>query len=325
MINQIWHDLSRIVENFVGDLGVMALLGMVGVALIAVALPVLLIKPKDRFEKLDLRGVAEKPVEGEKRALRIANTDNRLDRYKQFLEPTDAKELDATRLKLVRAGYRNRDAVRNFHFAQFALGVGGLVVGLIYGLFFSGGSIQAVALSVVIPGALGYMLPRYIVTKRLQSRMEEIELGFPDTLDLMLVCVEAGQSLDQAIVRVSKELRAAYPALADELEIVAYELKAGKDRATVLREFAHRVDLQDVRSFVTTLIQSTSFGSSISEAIRVYADEMRDKRVMRAEEKANKLPTKLTLGTMVFCLPPLLLILVGPAIYDILQNFSGGN
>lgn len=141
----------------------------------------------------------------------------------------------------------------------------------------------------------------------------------------MLVCVEAGQSLDQAIVRVSKELRSAYPALADELEIVAYELKAGKDRATVLREFAHRVDLQDVRSFVTTLIQSTSFGSSISEAIRVYADEMRDKRVMRAEEKANKLPTKLTLGTMVFCLPPLLLILVGPAIYDILQNFSGGN
>ncbi len=324
MLNQIWHSLSRMVEDFIGDLGVMAVLGIIGVILIALSLPILLIKPKDRFQKLDLRVKSETPAQGQPRALRLTNSDNRLDRYKQFLEPTDAKELDATRMRLIRAGYRNRDAVRNFHFAQFALGIGGLILGLIYGLFLSSGTIQVISLSVIVPGCIGYMLPKYIVTKRLQSRMEEVIYGFPDTLDLMLVCVEAGQSLDQAIVRVSKELRSAYPALADELEIVAFELKAGKDRPTVLRDFAHRVDVQDVRSFVTTLIQSTNYGSSISEAIRVFSDEMRDKRVMRAEERANKLPTKLTLGTMMFCLPPLLLILIGPVVYDILQNFGGG-
>lgn len=324
MFGQIWHSFSRMVEDFIGDLGIMAVFGIIGVILIALSLPLLLVKPKDRFQKLDLRVKSGAPAQGQPRALRLTNSDNRLDRYKQFLEPTDAKELDATRMKLIRAGYRNRDAVRNFHFAQFALGIGGLILGLIYGLFLSNGTIQMISLSVIVPGCIGYMLPKYIVTKRVQSRMEEVIYGFPDTLDLMLVCVEAGQSLDQAIVRVSKELRSAYPALADELEIVAYELKAGKDRPTVLRDFAHRVDVQDVRSFVTTLIQSTNYGSSISEAIRVFSDEMRDKRVMRAEERANKLPTKLTLGTMMFCLPPLLLILIGPAVYDILQNFGGG-
>jgi tight adherence protein C len=157
-----------------------------------------------------------------------------------------------------------------------------------------------------------------------QKREEEITQGFPDSLDLMLVCVEAGQSLDQAIIRVAKEIRPSFESLADEFEIVAYEMKAGKDKVKVLRDFGERCGVQDVNSFVTVLIQSATFGTSIADALRVYAEEMRDKRVMRAEEKANKLPTKLTLGTMMFCLPPLLIILIGPSVYGIAQNLSGG-
>jgi tight adherence protein C len=133
----------------------------------------------------------------------------------------------------------------------------------------------------------------------------------------MLVCVEAGQSLDQAIIKVAKEIESSYPALAEEFQIVAYEMKAGKDKTRVLRDMGERVGVQDINSFVTTLIQSATFGTSIAEALRVYAEEMRDKRVMRAEEKANKLPTKLTLGTMMFCVPPLLIILIGPSVYGI--------
>ncbi len=147
---------------------------------------------------------------------------------------------------------------------------------------------------------------------------------FPMRLDMMLVCVEAGQSLDQAIIRIAKESRAGYPALADEFETVAHEVKAGKERVTVLKDMSERVGIADMASFVTTLVQSATFGTSIAEALRVYSAEMRDKRVMRAEEKANVLPTKLTLGTMLFTLPPLLIILIGPSIHGIAKTMSGG-
>ena len=137
----------------------------------------------------------------------------------------------------------------------------------------------------------------------------------------MLVCVEAGQSLDQSIIRVSKELRASYPSLSDEFEIVSYEIKAGKDKPTVLADMGERCGVADISSFVTVLVQSATFGTSIAEALRVYAEEMRDKRVMRAEEKANKLPTKMTLVTMMLTVPPLLIILVGPSVVGI-QNLG---
>lgn len=176
----------------------------------------------------------------------------------------------------------------------------------------------------MLPGIVGYMIPKYWVTKRLQKRQEEIENGFPDALDMMLVCVEAGQSLDQSIIRVSDEIAAGFPALAEEFAIVAHEMKAGKDKTSVLRDMSERAGVADVGSFVTVLIQSQQFGTSIAEALRVYAGEMRDKRVMRAEEKANTLPTKMTLATMMLTVPPLLIILIGPSVYEIYLMLAGG-
>lgn len=158
--------------------------------------------------------------------------------------------------------------------------------------------------------------------RRLQERQQKITEGFPDALDMMLVCVEAGQSLDHSILRVARETRDSYPPLAEELEIVAHEVKAGKERITVLKDMAERVGLTDVSTFVTTLVQSATFGTSIAEALRIYSAEMRDKRVMRAEEKANTLPTKMTLGTMLFTVPPLMLMLIGPSIYGIVKTLS---
>jgi tight adherence protein C len=141
---------------------------------------------------------------------------------------------------------------------------------------------------------------------------------------MMLVCVEAGQSLDQSIVRVRPELRSGFPDLADEYEMVSHELKAGKDKTQVLRDMSERCGVTDISSFVTVLIQSQQFGTSIAEALRVYASEMRDKRVMRAEEKANTLPTKMTLATMGLTVPPLLIILIGPSVLEIAKVLGGG-
>src|SRR5690606_32516396 len=138
-------------------------------------------------------------------------------------------------------------------------------------------------------------------------------------LDMLLICTEAGQSMDQSISRVAKELKSGYPALAEEFETVSHQTKAGMDRLEVLKEMGVRCGNNDIKSFVTVLIQSATYGTSVADALRVYAGEMRDKRVMLAEEKANILPTKLTLGTMMFTVPPLLIILVGPSVYGVIE------
>ena len=153
----------------------------------------------------------------------------------------------------------------------------------------------------------------------MQTRQEALTNGFPDALDMMLVCVEAGQSMEQSIIRVGKEVRPSCADLADELDIVANEMKAGKDKSTVLNDMSERCGSQDISSFVTVMNQSQAFGTPMSDALRVYSAEMRDKRVMRAEEAANKLPTKMTLATMMLTVPPLLIILVGPSVHGITQ------
>lgn len=312
-------------ENF-GDLGPLLIIGVLGMFLVLLTLPVLLKKEKDPFDQI--REAARKGADsGDGPRLRRggARGGNKLEKYSTFLEPQNEKEYSEIKLKLLQAGYRSKDAVRTFHFMQFALGLLFLALGAIYAIYNSvtgEPSMQSLILSVIIPGAVGYMLPKYWVTKRLQMRQEEITNGFPDSLDMMLVCVEAGQSLDQAIIRVSKETKAGYPALAEEYELVANEMKAGKDKTSVLRDMAERVGVPDVASFVTVLIQSASFGTSISEALRVFSAEMRDKRIMRAEEKANTLPTKMTLATMLLTVPPLLIILIGPSVYNIAQTLT---
>ncbi len=319
---------NQFAYNLLGPTGPMILIAGLGVLLLILAIPMFFMSRSNPMDRLDMSSGRQK-VDAETRAvLREKQKNQKLNKYAQFLEPQDAKELSDVRMKLLQAGYRTKDAVQIYYFAQFALGLGGLLVGLVY--FFlildpSTASTQQTVMYTLGPGAAGYMFPKYWITSRVQKRQEEIEGGFPDSLDMMLVCVEAGQSMDQAIVRVSKELRASYPSLADEFELVSYEMKAGKDKSAVLNDMGERCGVQDVMSFVTVLNQSQSFGTPISDALRVYAAEMRDKRVMRAEEKANKLPTKMTLTTMMLTVPPLLIILVGPSVVGISDLGSIGS
>lgn len=305
-----------------GPFGPLMAMGMLGVLMILLALPVLLSRAKDPFDRLRERETQAASIEDKVTLLRRQDGKDKLERYSSFLEPQNAQEYTAVRLKLLQAGYQSRNSVRVYHFAQFALGIGFLVAGVAYTVYQATMTDvevtpMAIGLQIILPGAIGYLLPKYWVTRRVESRKEAITNSFPDSLDMMLVCVEAGQSMDQAIVRVGKELRSGFPDLADEFDMVSFELKAGKDKTQVLRDMAERCGVRDVSSFVTVLVQSQQFGTSIAEALRVYASEMRDKRVMRAEEKANKLPTKMTLATMMLTVPPLLLILIGPSLYDI--------
>jgi len=312
-----------------GPFGPLLVVGILGMFLVLLTLPVLLKKRVDPLDKLrETSRPAAKTNEKTQKLRSGGSKKDKLEKYSNFLEPQDEEEYSAIRLKLLQAGYRSKNAVRTYHFLQFALGIGLLIVGVMYAIFLSATgdpTTKQLLMATLIPGFVGYYIPKYWVTKRQQTRQEEIVNGFPDSLDMMLVCVEAGQSMDQSIVRVSKEIRAGFPALADEYEMVAHEMKAGKDRVTVLRDMSERAGVPDVSSFVTVLIQSASFGTSVADALRVYAAEMRDKRVMRAEEKANTLPTKMTLATMMLTVPPLLIILIGPSIYEISVTLSNAN
>ncbi|MFQ5621811.1 MAG: type II secretion system F family protein [Paracoccaceae bacterium] len=310
-----------------GPMGPLMVLGVFGAVMILLSLPVVFKKEADPLDRLRGPGhkVARQATKETNVRLRYDGGSSSLDRFAPYLEPQDQKEFSATRLKLIQAGYRARSSVSTYNFFRLLLGVGFLLAGLASVFLRSGNpGLPSVIVSVLIPGLIGHYLPNYWVQRRLQQRQEDVTNGFPDALDLMLVCVEAGQSLDQAIMRVATEVRVSYPTLAEEFEIVSSEMRAGKDRVTVLRDMAERCGVPDISAFVTVLIQSASFGTSISDALRIYASEMRDKRVMRAEEKANVLPTKLTIGTMMFTVPPLLIILVGPSIYDIYVNLLGG-
>ncbi|MEQ3625494.1 MAG: type II secretion system F family protein [Celeribacter sp.] len=325
---------NQFLIDLMGPMGPLYAVGALGVLLVLLALPMVLRRKADPLDKIKQEGgtgvrPTAKPTGGTQQNLRYkrGKREQKLDKYASFLEPQDAEELSSARLKMIQAGYRGKGAVRAFHFASFALGLGMLAFGLILALLKSvNGELttQQLVLYVVVPGGIGYYLPKYWVNRRIQTRQQEITNGFPDALDMMLVCVEAGQSLDQSIIRVSKEIRAGFPALAEEFEIISYEMKAGKEKIAVLKDMSERAGVADVASFVTVLIQSTTFGTSIAEALRVYAAEMRDKRVMRAEEKANTLPTKLTLGTMMFTVPPLMIILIGPSVYGIYTTLNGG-
>ncbi|TYB90172.1 type II secretion system F family protein [Oceaniovalibus sp. ACAM 378] len=320
------EQINAILTEHLGPLGLLLAVGGLGVLLMLITLPVLMKRKADPLDKLiALRKQTKSGDDSTGPSLRNSSKNDKLEKYSNFLEPQNEEEYSSIRLKLMQAGYRSKDAVRTFHFAQFALGIGLLILGVLYTILTSKTgepSTQAIIMSTLIPGGVGYMAPKYWITKRQQQRREEITNGFPDSLDMMLVCVEAGQSLDQSIVRVSKEIRAGFPALADEFEIVSHEIKAGKDKVNVLRDMSERAGVNDVASFVTVLIQSATFGTSVAEALRVFSAEMRDKRVMRAEEKANTLPTKMTLATMMLTVPPLLIILLGPSIYNIVETLG---
>ncbi|MFN6924528.1 MAG: type II secretion system F family protein [Tabrizicola sp.] len=324
-----FSNINAMLVEILGPLGPLLAVGGLGLLLVLIALPSVMKKQRDRFRELK----QEQPGTGapdKKRALRRTERIDKLDKFAKFLEPQSKEELSAARLRMLRAGYTSKDAVRMFHAMQFVLGITFLVIGIIVALIKSANGEMSgtqMLMYTLLPCAIGYYIPRYWVDRRLQQRQTEIIEGFPDALDLMLVCVEAGQSLDQSIIRVGKESRAGYPALADEFDMVAQEVKAGKERVVVLKDMAERVGVPDVASFVTTLVQSATFGTSVAEALRVYSADMRDKRIMRAEEKANMLPTKLTLGSMLFTVPPLLVILIGPSVHGIvtmMMQMRGG-
>lgn len=245
-----------------------------------------------------------------------------LERLGQANKPKDQAETSRLRKTLVTAGYRGARAPVIFLGSKIFLGI---LFGALFFIFGDGvtkGMTANVFSMIMIATALGgFYTPQLWLSLAISRRKEKLLNGFPDALDLMVVCVEAGLGLDQAISRVGEEIRIGHKDLGDEFQLVSLELRAGFSREQALRNLSERTDIDEIRSLIALLIQTDRFGTSVGQALRVHSDSMRMNRRLRAEEMAAKLPVKLMLPLIVFIFPSLMVVIIGPGAIKLIRNF----
>ena len=228
--------------------------------------------------------------------------------------PKSPTEMGRLRRQLAAAGHYELSAAVYFSAAKLATPVvcGGIPL-LLMGV--SEGWMLA-AMGAVI----GYLLPEFFLARMIQAHAKAIQNGLPDVLDLLIVCIEAGSSLDQSIVKASDELEVAHPALASELRILTTEIRAGKPRLEAFRNFASRTRVDDVRSLVTMLTQTDRFGTSVAQALRIHAETSRTKRRQRAEERAAKIGAKMVIPLALCIFPAIFAVCLGPLVVIIYRG-----
>jgi tight adherence protein C len=236
-----------------------------------------------------------------------------------------SQHAQAARMLLARAGIRSNQAVVRYLFARLAMP---LVFGFVVLADQSGPHLLPIPerfrVAAALGGAvLGFYAPDVFLKNRIQKRAHRIELGLPDALDLLVICAEAGLSLDAALVRVSRELEMTWPELSEEFGITAAELTYLPDRSVAFENLNARTNMAPIRGVVNTLLQTAKFGTPLAQSLRVLAAEFREARMTRAEEKAARLPALLTVPMIVFILPTLFIVVLGPAVFNILDTFSG--
>lgn len=305
-------------------------LGVVFMAVFGIALVVLLnLGPnpaQERLKKLSEGPLATMPSGDAAWVKQIVKLSGPLSK---LALPSEGWENSRLRIRFMNAGYRTSSAPVLFFAAKTALTF--IFPGLI--MFYTGyvgAEIRPpLFMSMLfLMAGIGYYLPNTLLARHIESRKREIFDNFPDAIDIMTVCVEAGLGLDAALARVGEEIRLTSPTLADELHLVNLELRAGSSRERALRNLAMRTGVEEIDALVAMLIQAEHFGTSVADSLRVHSDSLRTKRRLRAEEAAAKIPLKL-LFPLLFCVfPSMMLVLLGPAfisIYRILLPTLGGH
>jgi tight adherence protein C len=228
--------------------------------------------------------------------------------------PRSASELSKTELFLTRAGFREPRHVPMY------FGIRALCAACVFlALSSSGLGFRKPILFLLLP-LIGYLLPKFVLLRMVRGRQKRIRLSLPDALDLLVICVEAGLGLDQAIKRVSQELSFAHADLSDELQLLTLETRAGRSRVDALRNLALRTAVDDVKSLVGVLVQTDRFGTSVAQALRVHSDSLRTERRQRAEEAAAKTTIKMV-PVLVLCLfPAMFIVSLGPAAIQVIRN-----
>ena len=247
-----------------------------------------------------------------------------LERLGQVSKSKDQAQVSHIREKLVSAGYRNARGPILFLGSRIFLAV---LLGVAF-LVFGTEATRDMTSPYAFPGILvlcmvaGFYAPQLWLSSAITKRQELLVDGFPDALDLLVVCVEAGLGLDQAMARVGQEISAGHKELGEEFSLLNLELRAGLSREQALRNLVQRTALEDIRSLVALLIQTDRFGTSIGQALRVHSDSMRMNRRLKAEEKAAQLAVKLMIPLILFIFPSLMVVIAGPGVIRLMNNFS---
>ncbi len=227
--------------------------------------------------------------------------------------PLSPGEVSRARRWLIQAGYREERHLTIYVGSRLACALFG------FALVVASSGFDSPVLLISVT-AFGFFLPRLALKRIIRNRQQRIKLGLPDALDLTVICVEAGLALDQALMRVGEDLRHAHPELSDEFHLVNLEMRAGKPRAEALRNLVDRTGVDDIRSLVGTLIQTDRFGTSVAQALRVHSDSLRTERRQRAEEQAAKTTIKMVLPLVLFVLPSIIFVTLGPAVIQLVRT-----
>ena len=245
-----------------------------------------------------------------------------LERMGRGLTPVNREKRDRTIDKLSQAGYRRPEDIRLFFGLKILSGILlpllTVTVLLLPGLMPLNKALPYIILAL----PLGLILPDYILVKRMRKRQTAIRRGLPDVLDMLVVCSEAGLGLNAAIQRVALEMDIQHPILADELKTTMLHMSAGMDSRTALQELAARTGVEEMRSLVSTLQQAMRFGTSISDTLRAYSDEMRNKRLEAAQEQAAKVGVKMLIPIALFMIPAVMLVVMGPPMIKLIASMS---
>jgi tight adherence protein C len=250
-----------------------------------------------------------------------------LQRLGTFLVPKAEEKRSKLAYQLETAGYRSTRAMAYFYGVKL---VGFILAPLLVlggiALFTNRPVLDDLSFA-IMAGALAFLAPSFWLKRAIRKRQQHLRHALPDALDLMVVCSEAGLGLNAAIKRVADEIGVQHPELAEELQLVMMQTRAGMDNRSALKELERRTGLDDISAFVTTLLQAMRFGTSIGQSLRVFSDEMRDKRLQRAQEKAARLSLTMLMPIALCMLPMFFLILLGPSIFSLLRTMaklSGG-
>tara|TARA_A100001391_G_scaffold66729_3_gene42486 strand:- start:77594 stop:78601 length:1008 start_codon:yes stop_codon:yes gene_type:complete len=259
--------------------------------------------------------------------VRRSDTTDKMKDTLQGMKVLQESQVKVIQQKLAQAGYRNKELAVVIIFARMVLPVvlGLIGVAMFYwsDMFPDWGSFKRfMGFAVLV--ILGYKGPELFISNVANKRTKAIQKGLPDALDLLVICAEAGLTVDAAFNRVARELGRAYPELGDEFALTAIELSFLTERRQAFENFAYRVDLDAVRGVVTTMVQTERYGTPLASALRVLSAEFRNERMMRAEEKAARLPAIMTVPLILFILPVLFIVILGPAACSIADAFSGG-
>lgn len=269
------------------------------------------------------KALQDKTLTPEKHGLSRPQVMNAITRFVEKLNVLRSQEAEKMADQLAQAGYRNREALNIYFFLRFALPFvfGGLAVMWLYVLKmgeFQPFGRMLIACVAVLAGAYA---PKLYVKNAAQKRRESLEKALPDCLDLMVVCAEAGLSLDMALKRVAKEMMGPNPEMAEELSLTAMELGFLPNRSDALSNLNKRTDMASIKSVVGALQQTERYGTPLAQSLRVLSHEFRTERMLKAEEKAAKLPATLTVPMIIFIMPSLFIVLIGPAIIKVIEIF----